>query len=204
MIRRPPRSTHCISSAASDVYKRQTQSTWGWNANASIYNIEYGPTGFVPGAGIRIHNVTANPYTINGLTANTTYDFYVQDSCSASAVSFWAGAFTFSTACLSNTTFPYHEGFDTTVFAPPCWMNFKTAGTDLPGIWGRATTGSYPTCTPHSGAAMAEFNSFSIDAGGRALLVSKPQDLPNDNYQVRFWMYRDCLLYTSPSPRDQA
>ena len=23
MIRRPPRSTHCISSAASDVYKRQ-------------------------------------------------------------------------------------------------------------------------------------------------------------------------------------
>eukprot|EP00825_Cyclidium_porcatum_P011636 TRINITY_DN15991_c0_g1_i1.p2 TRINITY_DN15991_c0_g1~~TRINITY_DN15991_c0_g1_i1.p2 ORF type:complete len:149 (-),score=24.00 TRINITY_DN15991_c0_g1_i1:312-758(-) len=30
MIRRPPRSTHCISSAASDVYKRQvsTQSTW--------------------------------------------------------------------------------------------------------------------------------------------------------------------------------
>eukprot|EP00825_Cyclidium_porcatum_P034029 TRINITY_DN35912_c0_g1_i1.p3 TRINITY_DN35912_c0_g1~~TRINITY_DN35912_c0_g1_i1.p3 ORF type:complete len:155 (+),score=5.73 TRINITY_DN35912_c0_g1_i1:42-506(+) len=27
-MRRPPRSTHCISSAASDVYKRQTQSTW--------------------------------------------------------------------------------------------------------------------------------------------------------------------------------
>eukprot|EP00825_Cyclidium_porcatum_P018963 TRINITY_DN2158_c0_g1_i3.p5 TRINITY_DN2158_c0_g1~~TRINITY_DN2158_c0_g1_i3.p5 ORF type:complete len:105 (-),score=24.35 TRINITY_DN2158_c0_g1_i3:646-960(-) len=25
MIRRPPRSTHCISSAASDVYKRQYQ-----------------------------------------------------------------------------------------------------------------------------------------------------------------------------------
>ena len=26
MIRRPPRSTHCISSAASDVYKRQVYS----------------------------------------------------------------------------------------------------------------------------------------------------------------------------------
>ena len=25
MIRRPPRSTHCISSAASDVYKRQVE-----------------------------------------------------------------------------------------------------------------------------------------------------------------------------------
>eukprot|EP01017_Pseudomicrothorax_dubius_P032329 TRINITY_DN4223_c0_g1_i2.p1 TRINITY_DN4223_c0_g1~~TRINITY_DN4223_c0_g1_i2.p1 ORF type:complete len:253 (-),score=75.45 TRINITY_DN4223_c0_g1_i2:232-990(-) len=29
MIRRPPRSTQSRSSAASDVYKRQTQSTWG-------------------------------------------------------------------------------------------------------------------------------------------------------------------------------
>eukprot|EP00969_Alexandrium_andersonii_P009945 434255-Alexandrium_andersonii.AAC.1 len=27
MIRRPPRSTHCTSSAASDVYKRQPQSS---------------------------------------------------------------------------------------------------------------------------------------------------------------------------------
>ena len=27
MIRRPPRSTHCISSAASDVYKRQADGT---------------------------------------------------------------------------------------------------------------------------------------------------------------------------------
>ena len=28
MIRRPPRSTHCISSAASDVYKRQNYFRW--------------------------------------------------------------------------------------------------------------------------------------------------------------------------------
>ena len=28
MIRRPPRSTHCISSAASDVYKRQAYETY--------------------------------------------------------------------------------------------------------------------------------------------------------------------------------
>eukprot|EP00825_Cyclidium_porcatum_P029817 TRINITY_DN31747_c0_g1_i1.p1 TRINITY_DN31747_c0_g1~~TRINITY_DN31747_c0_g1_i1.p1 ORF type:complete len:238 (+),score=34.52 TRINITY_DN31747_c0_g1_i1:127-840(+) len=30
MIRRPPRSTHCISSAASDVYKRQVHGTYIW------------------------------------------------------------------------------------------------------------------------------------------------------------------------------
>eukprot|EP00825_Cyclidium_porcatum_P012421 TRINITY_DN16481_c0_g1_i2.p2 TRINITY_DN16481_c0_g1~~TRINITY_DN16481_c0_g1_i2.p2 ORF type:complete len:200 (+),score=52.82 TRINITY_DN16481_c0_g1_i2:132-731(+) len=39
MIRRPPRSTHCISSAASDVYKRQvsTQSTWAQKREETQY-----------------------------------------------------------------------------------------------------------------------------------------------------------------------
>eukprot|EP00825_Cyclidium_porcatum_P008612 TRINITY_DN1429_c0_g4_i1.p1 TRINITY_DN1429_c0_g4~~TRINITY_DN1429_c0_g4_i1.p1 ORF type:complete len:297 (-),score=70.19 TRINITY_DN1429_c0_g4_i1:280-1170(-) len=42
MIRRPPRSTHCISSAASDVYKRQvsTQSTWDLLIILILLNLE--------------------------------------------------------------------------------------------------------------------------------------------------------------------
>eukprot|EP00826_Nyctotherus_ovalis_P002650 TRINITY_DN10534_c0_g1_i21.p1 TRINITY_DN10534_c0_g1~~TRINITY_DN10534_c0_g1_i21.p1 ORF type:complete len:121 (+),score=16.29 TRINITY_DN10534_c0_g1_i21:28-363(+) len=35
MIRRPPRSTHCISSAASDVYKRQIMERKGQHNRAS-------------------------------------------------------------------------------------------------------------------------------------------------------------------------
>ena len=35
MIRRPPRSTHCISSAASDVYKRQVK-LLGTDENAIV------------------------------------------------------------------------------------------------------------------------------------------------------------------------
>eukprot|EP00825_Cyclidium_porcatum_P020809 TRINITY_DN23435_c0_g1_i1.p1 TRINITY_DN23435_c0_g1~~TRINITY_DN23435_c0_g1_i1.p1 ORF type:complete len:260 (+),score=65.72 TRINITY_DN23435_c0_g1_i1:75-854(+) len=41
MIRRPPRSTHCISSAASDVYKRQTQSTWDPQQKRKIIGREF-------------------------------------------------------------------------------------------------------------------------------------------------------------------
>ena len=42
MIRRPPRSTHCISSAASDVYKRQLQNHWAnfnqtWHKACLLY-----------------------------------------------------------------------------------------------------------------------------------------------------------------------
>eukprot|EP00825_Cyclidium_porcatum_P023005 TRINITY_DN252_c0_g1_i7.p2 TRINITY_DN252_c0_g1~~TRINITY_DN252_c0_g1_i7.p2 ORF type:complete len:143 (-),score=36.00 TRINITY_DN252_c0_g1_i7:135-563(-) len=42
MIRRPPRSTHCISSAASDVYKRQvsTQSTWAFERTKESFQGE--------------------------------------------------------------------------------------------------------------------------------------------------------------------
>eukprot|EP01017_Pseudomicrothorax_dubius_P045150 TRINITY_DN7765_c0_g1_i2.p1 TRINITY_DN7765_c0_g1~~TRINITY_DN7765_c0_g1_i2.p1 ORF type:complete len:126 (+),score=43.66 TRINITY_DN7765_c0_g1_i2:12-389(+) len=39
MIRRPPRSTQSRSSAASDVYKRQTQSTWGQNSRKEIQTL---------------------------------------------------------------------------------------------------------------------------------------------------------------------
>eukprot|EP00825_Cyclidium_porcatum_P050050 TRINITY_DN8812_c0_g1_i4.p1 TRINITY_DN8812_c0_g1~~TRINITY_DN8812_c0_g1_i4.p1 ORF type:complete len:276 (+),score=71.16 TRINITY_DN8812_c0_g1_i4:131-958(+) len=38
MIRRPPRSTHCISSAASDVYKRQQQNQVDQNAKQQLQN----------------------------------------------------------------------------------------------------------------------------------------------------------------------
>eukprot|EP00826_Nyctotherus_ovalis_P033740 TRINITY_DN2748_c0_g1_i19.p1 TRINITY_DN2748_c0_g1~~TRINITY_DN2748_c0_g1_i19.p1 ORF type:complete len:103 (-),score=47.22 TRINITY_DN2748_c0_g1_i19:45-332(-) len=37
MIRRPPRSTHCISSAASDVYKRQVERLYEMSEGALEY-----------------------------------------------------------------------------------------------------------------------------------------------------------------------
>lgn len=90
------------------------------------------------------------------------------------------------------TVFPWSESFDGTTFAPIGWNNFKTAGTTLPGIWDRVTAGSSPTCTTHSGAAMARYNAFSIQSGGRAELVSPPLAVPEgEYYKVKFWMYRD-------------
>eukprot|EP00826_Nyctotherus_ovalis_P011557 TRINITY_DN13000_c0_g2_i12.p1 TRINITY_DN13000_c0_g2~~TRINITY_DN13000_c0_g2_i12.p1 ORF type:complete len:198 (+),score=38.95 TRINITY_DN13000_c0_g2_i12:28-594(+) len=47
MIRRPPRSTHCISSAASDVYKRQTQSTWGIATGSDLVATVSNTYGFI-------------------------------------------------------------------------------------------------------------------------------------------------------------
>jgi hypothetical protein len=90
------------------------------------------------------------------------------------------------------STFPWSESFDGTTFAPMGWFNIKTAGTSSPGIWNRATTGTSPACSPHSGAAMSRFNSYSIAAGGKALLISTPLAVPNGvSSTLKFWMFRD-------------
>lgn len=54
----------------------------------SNFELEYGVTGFVPGTGTTILNVT-KPYTLEGLTPGTTYDFYIRKKC-ANLYSDWS------------------------------------------------------------------------------------------------------------------
>lgn len=92
----------------------------------------------------------------------------------------------------SITSFPYYESFDGIMFEPNGWTNVKTAGTGTPGIWDRQTAGTSPACTPHSGAAMARYNSFSLADGTKGELSTPAVFIPvGDAYKVRFWMYRD-------------
>ncbi len=88
------------------------------------------------------------------------------------------------------TTFPGTESFDGTVFPPYGWLNYRIQGIGSPGTWNRQTSGTGPTCSPHSGAAMARFYSADYQYGTHAALVSPPMQLPGSNYRVKFWMYR--------------
>ncbi len=68
-----------------------------WTSNAGNSNLEWGPTGFVPGSGTTVIGVTS-PYALTGLATGTGYDFYVQDiCCSGTGLSDWAGPYTFTT-----------------------------------------------------------------------------------------------------------
>lgn len=78
-----------------------------WTAGDGVsQTIEYGVAGFSLGNGTQIPNATS-PYTLGGLGALTSYDFYVQDDCGANGTSTWVGPFTFSTLdpCPAPTSF---------------------------------------------------------------------------------------------------
>jgi hypothetical protein len=55
--------------------------------------LSMGSTGFTVGSGTLVA-VTSNPTTITGLSANTSYDLYVQADCGSGTVSSWVGPIT--------------------------------------------------------------------------------------------------------------
>jgi hypothetical protein len=64
--------------------------------------------------------------------------------------------------------------------------------TDTTADWSIVQNGSYPTCSPHEGTRMAEFNSDDADWGHEARISSPDLDLTGAEVaECRFWMYRD-------------
>ncbi|HOE05859.1 MAG TPA: fibronectin type III domain-containing protein, partial [Bacteroidales bacterium] len=167
------------------------QVNWTQPGLPNTWDLIYGLTGFNPGIeGTLINNSTTNPTTISGLSAQTNYQVYVRADCGGTT-SAWVGPISFSTPCTAVSTFPFTESFNGTTFAPMCWTNVKVSGTGTPGIWDRQTAGTSPTCTPHSGAGMARYNSYNLSSGTNGILATPALEFPSDNYQVVFWMYRD-------------
>jgi len=108
--------------AATGITSGSANLGWTETGVATTWNIEYGPAGFTQGTGTTIQ-VTSNPYSLTGLTASTSYSFYVQAYCDASNQSTWAGPVTFTTACAAISTFPWTESFEgvTNPAFPSCW-----------------------------------------------------------------------------------
>jgi hypothetical protein len=66
---------------------------------SNVWNVSWGAgSTFLPASGTIVHNLATTGYALGGLNANTTYSFYVQDSCtSVTGGSAWAGPYTFTT-----------------------------------------------------------------------------------------------------------
>ncbi len=75
----------------------QTGAQANWTSNNAYWNLEYGAAGFTLGSGTSVNGLNSASYTFANLTANTAYDFYLQDSCSA-GLNPWKGPYSFTTA----------------------------------------------------------------------------------------------------------
>ena len=158
-VRTPPScfAPAANSMAASLITTTSANLSWTAGATEAAWNIEYGATGFALGAGTTVA-VTANSYALMGLTANTSYDFYVQADCGANGTSAWVGPFTFTTLCDAVTTFPWTEDFEgiTTPSLPSCWSeNDNNADTDF---WK-----TYDTYGVASSNAAGMYTDYNID-----------------------------------------
>jgi len=115
-----------------------TTANLSWlSGGANNWNISYGSPGTAAGAGTVV-NANSNPFLLSSLSANTSYDVYVRDSCGTNDVSIWTGPIRIKTRC-NPVTAPYFENFDGT--------DFVVGAFNIPGIlnscWSRDTGVNY-------------------------------------------------------------
>ncbi|WP_131494774.1 fibronectin type III domain-containing protein, partial [Flavobacterium enshiense] len=95
----------------------QSTATVQWTAGAfeSQWEVVVQPAGSgQPTGSSTIIPAATNPFTITGLSANTSYEYYVRAACTpVTDVSTWAGPKTFITSQVP-ATIPYNEGFEGT------------------------------------------------------------------------------------------
>ena len=112
-------------------------------AGATGYQLVYGAQGFTPGgAGSSTSpTFTGTTYTLGGLTASTTYDFYIQTICSATSQSGLGGPVRLTTACTPPTVaaFPYAQNFDVVAANQPLPCGITVTDSNNDGFTWRAT-----------------------------------------------------------------
>ncbi|WP_430467158.1 FG-GAP-like repeat-containing protein [Winogradskyella ouciana] len=92
-----------INLNATNVTETSADIQWTESGSATQWNIEWGTSGFTPGTGTTIANVTSTTYSLSGLSQGVSYDFYVQSNCGGGDLSNFAGPFNFITAAPGGT-----------------------------------------------------------------------------------------------------
>ena len=163
------------------------------SGGATNYNIEYGPSGFTQGTGTIATVATDTFKVISGLTAATSYDWYVQDSCSASDVSAWAGPNVFSTNCNVVSTYPWTESFENS-FNFSCWSN---TGTTI-HVWEINNGSSYGPGNVTDGTYAAMFDVFHSPGNSTATMTTPTFDMSSlTNAMLTFDYWMDGTAFTN-------
>ena len=106
----------------------------GWTAGgATAWEVQYGAVNFQLGTGTTVTSIATNPYTLTGLSGNTTYEYYVRGVCAGPVNSAWVGPFKFKTTC--DPVVSFSENFGATV-------TYSGSNTPMPACWDRSNNGT--------------------------------------------------------------
>ena len=173
---------------AATVTAHEAELSWTANSGETAWTLywkESGATDYT-----EVANAT-NPYTLNGLTAATNYEFYVVANCSAEEASEASEPFTFATACDVNTidaTHQWSEGFES--YNQGTSTSSGVAVTEIQ-CWERVSVNS-STNSPfvyrnYQSAASTGLASLELKTGTSAVMVALPEfSQPIQNLNVAF------------------
>ena len=88
---------------SSNITTNSADISWTPGINDSLWNMEYGLSGFLLGGGTQLINLQNASATINSLQTSTSYDVYVQSICDSGYVSSWNGPHSFTTGFTTGT-----------------------------------------------------------------------------------------------------
>ena len=196
------------------VMSNSAQFSWT-TGGASNWQLKYGAVGFNPTSAGTYVSATSTTKKITGLSASTSYDVYVRDSCGTGNSSMWVGPVTITTLC-SPLVAPYLETFSGTAWTSgtgtnninngidACWTRDPGAptgnGGGQPYAWG---TKAGPTPTNNTGpnadhtvgtsSFSAKYIYTEASAGAyqdEAEIVSPLMDISGlTNPSVTFWKH---------------
>lgn len=155
-----------------------------WTSAATSFNIQYKAEGDADWT--TINGVTANPYTLTGLAATTTYQAKVQADFGAEGLSDYTDAITFTTSVAPITEYPYTENFNsltTNGEIPAYWDNSEGSTTTATNKWSYNT--SYGT--GHEGKCV-RFDSYNNYSGNTNFLKTRPFSFTEGQpMKLTFW-----------------
>jgi hypothetical protein len=83
--------------SANQITEHEALISWQETGSATLWKLEYGPSGYTQGSGTLVSVLNPN-YLLIELSSGSSFDFYVQSNCNPpDGDSDWAGPFTFET-----------------------------------------------------------------------------------------------------------
>ncbi|MEQ8908097.1 MAG: fibronectin type III domain-containing protein [Vicingaceae bacterium] len=197
-VRETPACSDPTALTASNVTANSADLGWTENGTATIWDVEWGSSGFTQGAGTLISGTTTNPQSISGLNAGVSYDFYVRADCGGSGTSSWVGPFTFTTPpavatgvnCTTTgatASVIFTEEFDNNNAG---WTGDVNSGNGSWEIPDGATSTNTGADVAHSGANYMNYEA-STTTTNQGSIVSPAISLTGgiDDAELSFWMH---------------